>query len=183
MVSRASAAAPLGSPSQVARVILRVLCHLRLGGGQAEGVGGSRMWGTGIAELLERGREVGGPGRRWSCSAWRDHVLSMGCWRGGQRAQGAVNEVGFERGLCRLSPGGVGGKCWCPRAVVPHGGSALPCHQGCVLLPGAHVWLLLVAQLPCVGLVSGGEWGTFVLGALGLFSNYWYCWIFFQAVL
>lgn len=29
---------------------------------------------------------------------WRDHILSMGSWRGGERVQGAVSDVGFEHG-------------------------------------------------------------------------------------
>lgn len=46
-----------------------------------------------------------------------------------------------------------------------------------------HIWPLLVAQLLCVGPVSGGEWGTFTLGSLRLFSIYYCCWVFSQATL
>lgn len=69
---------------------------------------------------MEGGGEVGGPSRSWLCLAWRNHVLSIGCRRGGQRAQGTVNEVGFERGYCKLLFRGAAGECQHPRAVIPN---------------------------------------------------------------
>lgn len=108
---------------------------------------------------MEEGGEVGGPGRSWSCSAWRDHILSMECCRGGQKAQGAVGGGGLSVASVNCCPEVQEVSAGIPEQRFPTMG-VLPCVPGDASLPGA-----------CMGVSGPCLWLTCSVGGLRVVGN------------
>lgn len=129
----------LWSPLQMACVDLWVLCHLGLGGGQAEGVGSSSMCRTGSTELMEGGGEASFPAEVGQMFSIEGSHLLHGVL-GGHKVLSVRRLLGVTSASCHPEMQGVS----VLEQSFPTEG-ALPSVPRGVFPPGSH----LSASAPC----------------------------------